>query len=262
MQNTIDLKPLIKTCKELTKELSSIHKKIKLESHKLPAHLENKRDHDFGVLCSQGNLDDIKILVEQPHIDINYSDGYPLWIAIDNGHINVVEFLLEKGADPSLVDNCALNCAVWNKSIDIVKMLLSHPKVDPNVKCNGVYPIEVACDKNNYDMASILLQDSRMAVVGKNNIRLMIAAQEGESEVVKLLLKDHDVDPSSLNNTALRLAVHNDHDKVVKILLKDLRVNPSVKNNKILKKYMEERNRKIVSLILKHPNYDSPESSD
>ena len=50
-----------------------------------------------------------------------------------------------------------LTHAVRNKNIEIVKMLLSHPKIDVNVQTDGMTPLRIALDMNNKEMVDIFL---------------------------------------------------------------------------------------------------------
>lgn len=60
-------------------------------------------------------------------------------LAISHGRTNMVEFLLDAGADVNAHDNdgsTALMCACEHGHNDIVKVLLSHPATDANLTDN------------------------------------------------------------------------------------------------------------------------------
>ena len=60
-------------------------------------------------LCTYGYFEELKTLIKNnPEIDINYNDGIALRRAIVNGRDGVINFLLEKGADPYIALRYAL----------------------------------------------------------------------------------------------------------------------------------------------------------
>jgi hypothetical protein len=69
-----------------------------------------------------------------------------------------------------------------NGHIEVVKLLLNHPKVDPSAV-------------NNYGMNSIDL-----IIV----LAIRLASEKGHIEVVKLLLNHPKVDPSANNNYGMK----------------------------------------------------------
>ena len=84
-------------------------------------------------VCGLNKLDLVKILLN-PFTDINYSNGKPLCVAIENGYYDIVEFLLSSGANPNLIDNGIISLSI-NKYPDILKLLL-----DFNLNINILSP--------------------------------------------------------------------------------------------------------------------------
>lgn len=85
-------------------------------------HLETDNSVCLVRVCGLNKLDLVKILLN-PFTDINYSNGKPLCVAIENGHYDIVEFLLSSGANPNLIDNGLISQSI-NKYPNIVKLLL------------------------------------------------------------------------------------------------------------------------------------------
>ena len=96
---------------------------------------------DLGMACATGNLDRVHELLDQdPSLVNRVSDyagyylgsGAPIKNAAARGHLEVVRFLLERGADPNLPeegiapDGHALYSAAANGHHEIVKLLLEH----------------------------------------------------------------------------------------------------------------------------------------
>lgn len=60
-----------------------------------------------------------------------------LMLAVSHGRLEMVELLLESGADVNMKDDdgsTALMCATEHGHVDIVKTLLSHPDIDMSLK--------------------------------------------------------------------------------------------------------------------------------
>lgn len=103
---------------------------------------------DLGMACATGDLARVRALLDQdPSLVNRVSDyagyylgsGAPIKNAAARGHLEVVRFLLERGADPNLPeegiapDGHALHSAVVNGHLEIVRLLLAHG-AHPNVE--------------------------------------------------------------------------------------------------------------------------------
>lgn len=116
-----------------------------------------------------------------------------LILAVENDHKQIVEILLNAGADVNAKDywngHTPLMLAIQNGNKDIVQMLLS-AKADPNLK-------------NNY-----------------NNTALRYATEAGNKDIVQILL-EFGADASekmSCDNTALSIAIQCKHYHLVDLL--------------------------------------------
>ena len=69
----------------------------------------------------------------------------PLHIAAQNGYLEIVELLLEHGANPNVQDNdgrTPLHYAVENCHVDVARVLLDHG-ADPTIRDNeGMTPLD------------------------------------------------------------------------------------------------------------------------
>lgn len=128
-----------------------------------------------------------------------------LALAVNFGFVNLVRKLLSWGVDPSDDENLCIRLAAEKGFLEIVKMLLKHPKVDPRTCAN--YPI-------------------------------LYASRNGHLDVVKLLIKDARVDPSDVDNWAIKKAACLGHIDVVFLLKNDERVNSKSGFERLWKKFL------------------------
>jgi ankyrin repeat protein len=70
-----------------------------------------------------GHLEVVKYLVEAG-ADIHNSDEFPLRLAIYNGHLEIVKYLIELGADIHIYEDFALRIASRDGYLEIVKYLV------------------------------------------------------------------------------------------------------------------------------------------
>ncbi|XP_067653568.1 ankyrin repeat and SOCS box protein 2-like [Haliotis asinina] len=100
---------------------------------------------DLYYASSRGDLETVKRILAEGHVDINYRGDYsktPVMMAAQIGHRDVVEFLMGRGADMSLVDrggNNVLYFACAGGDLETVKLILSMNVVDINVRNNYGY---------------------------------------------------------------------------------------------------------------------------
>ena len=132
-------------------------------------HLKNIDNDDFVNLCKEGKIDDIKLLLVWSGniIDINYNNGQPIQMAAHYGHFELVKFLLEKGADPSINNNILIVWASSNGHHELVKILLMDSRVDPSTGDN--FPIQCASQNGHHEVVKILLEDPRVDSISERD---------------------------------------------------------------------------------------------
>jgi ankyrin repeat protein len=197
----------------------------------LLVHAERESESDtafFELLkaAGHGDLDRVKTLVAEgcPLDAINWNGETALFVATAKKHVDVVQFLVEKGANPTIVTKArisALTCAFFNDDYDLARLLLhAGAPIDerpgfckslhnalkkpatlqriiearPTIDCADTYgqtPLYLACGYNMIESAKLLL-DAGASPDGSRNgehIPLQIAAARGHAEIVRMLIK-------------------------------------------------------------------------
>jgi ankyrin repeat protein len=162
-------------------------------------------------------------------------DNHRAWFCLFKGSISrsliVQKFLKLVNIDPAIDKRLngrgksAIRLASKNGHVEVVKLLLNDPRVDPSAENN--YAIRLASENGHVEAVKLLLNDPRVDPSAENNDAIRWASKNGHAEVVKLLLNDPRIDPSDDNNDAIRCASWNGHSEVVKLLLNDSRVDQS-----------------------------------
>jgi len=123
------------------------------------------------------------------------------------GSPEVMKWALENGCTNANTNtNEPIQQACRRGDLELVKLLLTHPEVDP---------ADTTRDGKRYK------NDERQYCIRQ-------AAKEGHAPIVELLMKDRRVDPSYRNNWALAQALAGHHIEVCKLLVRDQRVRSKI----------------------------------
>ena len=151
--------------------------------------------------------------------------------AVHIGHLSLVKYLINKGADPSIsyqkIKNCALTESCIRGHTHLVRYLLKDKRIDPN---DNVV-IRFASLLGHIDIVNLLLEDPRVnpslrVKHSPPSSALVGACKHGHINIVNRLL-DCKVDPSEGNQRPLYIASVRGHQEVVDRLLEDKRVFPT-----------------------------------
>jgi ankyrin repeat protein len=195
---------------------------------------------NFGA--EYGRLDIVKLAIEVYNINIRREDNYALCIAVENNHLEVIEYLIEKGADIHSNDNHILRHAAKAGYLDIVKFAIgkggiSQADIDralctaiqynhiaiveylvetasANIHANNESPLIIAAQYRQFDMVEYFVKKS----ANINSSALEAAITTGRLDIVKLLVKNYSADIHD-DNEILRIAIKYEYMKILGYLL-------------------------------------------
>jgi len=84
---------------------------------------ENQKRNLMEWACKHGHIAVVRKLIDQENADVGARGNYALRYASENGHLEVVRLLLDKGADVSADDNYALRWASRYGHLEVVRLL-------------------------------------------------------------------------------------------------------------------------------------------
>ncbi|XP_028332223.1 ankyrin repeat and SOCS box protein 3 isoform X2 [Gouania willdenowi] len=170
------------------------------------------------LAAQRGHLSVLRLLLKgnPPEFDINQLTNdlsCPLYAAVDNGHKDVVELLVRKGAELNRTHthSCwtCLHQAVYKGHSGIVRLLSTVCDLEA-VDEHNITPLFLAAQHGQRECLEILINagaDVNAAAADLAN-PLFIASQGGHESCVELLL-DHDADPDEpCSNEWNQLPIH------------------------------------------------------
>ncbi|XP_046555513.1 ankyrin repeat and KH domain-containing protein mask-like isoform X2 [Haliotis rubra] len=186
----------------------------------------------FLAACRDRNMAEVKRVLDLGQVDINCRGGRsrtPVMEAALGGYRDVVELLLTRGADVSLVDddgNNTLLLACVKGDVETVKVILPQNGVDVN--CTGGWkswtPVMDAAWGGHRDVVKLLMKrGADVTLVDEDGYNtLHWACYSGDVGTVKLVLSRGLVDISARNNcgkTAADVARDEGHHQLVDLLV-------------------------------------------
>ena len=195
---------------------------------------KEKNEKKLWQASQTGNLSEVKRLVSsRGWIDVNCVlsksqsiSSTPLYEAADGDHKDVVQVLLDAGADPDQADNhglTPLSRCVQYGSKEVVQLLLERGADPKNATRLGRTPLHYASEKKHTNVCKALLDGGAQPNKEDNDgwTPLHQAAVYGRKEVVQLLLQRgaHPNKATISGCTPLHQATCYGRQEVVKLLL-------------------------------------------
>ena len=150
-----------------------------------------------------------------------------LQVAVDQGHVRLVELLLQ--VDGINRGNDVLGIAADRGHVDTVKILLGHPDTDPNLVASGCTTLIQVCKP---EVVELLLDQEGIEVNRQTDLSraAYYSLVQSHLEVAKLLLEREDIDVNFRESngwTALYWACNNSCLTLVDLLLERDDVDPN-----------------------------------
>ena len=124
-------------------------------------------------------------------VDATINGVTALCLAIQNGHVNTVKFLLEHGANTENKLSQGffpIHVAGYNKRSEIVKILLEHKVNIETTMPDGSTPLYIAASVGDVDTVKLLLAAGANKNVIVNGLNVaQVAAKNGYNDIVQLL---------------------------------------------------------------------------
>lgn len=172
---------------------------------------EHKGNDAIVRFAEHGNLEMVKFLMEKgfnPRMD----NDSALQNAAKQGHLQVVKFLLEQGADIEVCDDDVIQTVIDNGHVEMLKFLLENGIKMP---FGAGFSIAALARSNHLEMIKFLLEKGAVDFFSVFTDKAMeSAASQGHLEIVKLLLKTSD-----LYGFAIRGAVRGKQYETILYLL-------------------------------------------
>lgn len=165
---------------------------------------QNYLQNSLVKYSSEGNLEQVKKLVEMGAVVVNKNnigiqvdsfeddDQVPLLKAVQMGHLNIVEYLLSKGADPHQRGNrySPLHSAVIYNHFEIASKILTYGASPNTYTSHFKYsPLLEACLNKNYAMVELLLKHNADPnyINARNDTPLSISKVFNQPQIAQLL---------------------------------------------------------------------------
>ena len=117
-------------------------------------------------MIDHGDIESLESYLNSPEVDLTVKDSIgetPLHVAVENNNYQIVQLLLEHGADVNILDDyndTPLHLAsAKDLNISIVQLLLEHgADVEIRENRNGDTPLHLASYNGNYQIVQLLLE--------------------------------------------------------------------------------------------------------
>ncbi|HXR03674.1 MAG TPA: ankyrin repeat domain-containing protein [Verrucomicrobiae bacterium] len=190
--------------------------------------------HPLNVVAKFGDVSDVEKILKRDPKAINTQDDEgmtPLAGAVVQEQVDVVRFLLDKGADPNIPNKNGLTPLEHacgrdkTNALALAKLLLAKGALINATNMAGftIPPLEWAISSDNTELVKLLL-DHGADVTVKSDVGstpLHSAADRGDLEIADILIA-HGADVNAKitgGTTPLHEAAWNGHDDIVKLLL-------------------------------------------
>ena len=180
--------------------------------------------------CQDGKLKSVQCLYTKLHVDINVKgsgDMTPILYACEKGHLQVVDYLISKGANVTAKNedgDYVIHFASMSGLLPIVKYLLIKKNVDKDIE--GFWKktlLHYACEKGQFQIVKYLItkEANIEAKDQSEETPLILACKEGHLQIVEYLLsKNAKIEAKNYNEqNSLHFACKAGHLQIVEYLI-------------------------------------------
>ena len=194
------------------------------------------------VSAWNGHLDVVKYLLERG-ANIHAQDDWALIGSAAKGHLNVVKYLLERGADIHAHYDYALRWNAEEGHLHIVKYLVER---GANIHAQDDYALKWSAE-GHLDVVKYLVERGA-DIHAQDDMALRFSAEKGYLEIVKYLVESG-ADIYARNDEALRESARNGHLNVVKYLVES-GADIHAKNDEALRLSAEKGHLNVVKYLV------------
>lgn len=188
--------------------------------------IQSERPIDINYALQEsaknGYLDLVEYLINKG-ANINDEDEYALQMSASNGHLDIVTLLLNNGATIHSDNDLALRFSAANGHIEIVKLLIDK---GANIRASSDYALQWSASNGHLEVVKIIVEEmlNSKNVTIKCNVcsnALQLSALNGHLEIVKYL-SSMNADIHANNNKALSNSVIGGHFGIVRYLMENI----------------------------------------
>ena len=164
----------------------------------------NEQDEQYGqspiIYASiKNNIHAVKFLLNHPKINVNKCDSSgcsALLYAVKNDHFEIIQLLVESGADINIANSetgqTPIICASIHNNVNTIELLLRQPQIDVNhFDNNGWSALMYGVKNGHFKIAQSLIEagaDINATQNNNNETPLLIAIKQGHVKLVLWML--------------------------------------------------------------------------
>lgn len=159
------------------------------------------RDNETLIIANAyGHIEIVKIFLDDERIILsNKLCNDMIKVASERGYVELVKLMISRHEIKDLSNNCSIAIACKEKHWLIVELLLNDSRFDPSIKVSSdMYgsALNYAIVNNNIDIVKKLLDDERVDPSENVNNPIQKACLGGSVEIVKLILEHKKFNPN------------------------------------------------------------------